>query len=389
MNKRDYGEGSYVERSPGAWLITVPLGSDASGKRRRQRFTVKGNKAAAKKALRQEMAKRDNGFGVAPDRITTGEWLTRWLERHIASGKIGPRAADRYDGIVKKHLIPAIGAVKLQALRADQIDDLKTAWLNGTATTTDKPLSGGTVHKFLVILRQSFADALKKDVISRNPLDKVAAPSVKVSIERRALSEDEITTLVRASANTRYDVPIRFTLATGLREGELLAVRWSDVDLDRAMVTIERTLLYVGGKVQFAKPKSQRSKRSIELSAATVQLLRTHRAAQAEHRLKIGPLWQEHGLVFPSLIGTPWLPRAFYRSYRAVVNRAGLTDAGSVNWHALRHTAASQWLRHGADVYAVSRRLGHGSAAFTMDVYGHLLSGQQRHAAESLDYLIG
>lgn len=102
----------------------------------------------------------------------------------------------------------------------------------------------------------------------------------------------------------------------------------------------------------------------------------------------LGPVWREHGLVFPSSIGTPWLARLLYRGYRDVLDRSGIADLDTVNWYTLRHTAATQWLRHGVDVFSVSRRLGHASASFTMDVYAHLLKGQQRQAAEALDYLL-
>ena len=117
-------------------------------------------------------------------------------------------------------------------------------------------------------------------------------------------------------------------------------------------------------------------------------MLASHRLAQTERRLQLGEVWQDNDLVFPSLIGTPWLPRLFYRGYRPIVDGSGITNPETVNWHTLRHTAASQWLRHGVDVFAVSRRLGHASAAFTMDTYAHLLKGQQRQAAEALDHLL-
>jgi integrase len=142
------------------------------------------------------------------------------------------------------------------------------------------------------------------------------------------------------------------------------------------------------GRESGGLPKIAESRRIIELSAATVHGLRQHRSEQSARRLMLGPAWKEHGLVFPSSVGTPWLSRAFYRGYRDVLERSGITDLDSINWHSLRHTAATQWLHHGVDVFSVSRRLGHASASFTMDVYAHLLRGQQRQAAEALDYLL-
>ena len=387
MSKRDYGGGSIIERSPGRWQVCVELGLDpSSGRRRRQRFTIQGARRDAQQALRKGLQQRDSGLGLSPDKITVGEWLTRWLERHQAEGHIGPRTVDRYRGIIRCHLIPALGRLRLQGLRSDDIAEAKARWLEGSAA--QQALSGGTIHKHLVVLRQALDEAVKARIIERNPCDVVSAPSVKARAERRALTEEEIPALLAAAQGSRYDTPIRFTLATGLRQGELLGLRWEDVDFDAGLINVRQSLGYVGGASFFAPPKSERSRRVVELSAATAGLLRSHRAAQAAHRLRLGVIWQDHGLVFPSLIGTPWLARAFYRDYRGVLAGSGIADVASVNWHTLRHTAATQWLRHGADVFSVSRRLGHASASFTMDVYGHLLKGQQRQAAEALDYLL-
>ena len=134
--------------------------------------------------------------------------------------------------------------------------------------------------------------------------------------------------------------------------------------------------------------KTARSHRTIELSAATVAQLNAHRQSQRERRVLLGPTWQDNGLVFPSTIGTPWIRRTFYRDYKSLVGASALDVPETVTWHALRHSAASQWIKAGVDIYTVSRRLGHSSASFTMDVYAHLLKGQQRQAAEALDHLL-
>lgn len=389
MTKQDYGNGGMVERTPGHWELTVNLGRDPlTGKRRRHRLTLKGNRTTAKRALRDALQQRDTGFAVLPDKLTVGEWLPRWLARHNAEGHISGKTLERYSGIVTKHLIPSLGSLRLQALRPDHINDIKARWLSGKQSTADGPLSGSSVHKHLVVLRQALADATKAGILTRNPADVVTAPSVKVRSERRALTAEEITNLLAAAGGTSYDVPIRFTLATGLREGELLGLRWGDVDLEAGSIQVSRTASYIGGKVVFGAPKSDRSRRTVELSAATVQMLRAHRAAQVEHRLRLGPVWREHGLVFPSPSGTPWLARTFYSGYRKVLTTTTIDNISTVNWHGLRHSAATQWIHHGVDIFSVSRRLGHTSASFTMDVYGHLLKGQQRHAAEALDYLL-
>lgn len=389
MSKQGYGGGRIEERSPGRWRVTIESGRDSqTGKRARRRFTVRGTRRDAQKALRETLHQRDSGTLASADRVTLGEWLTSWLTVHYAEGHIGPKSHDRYRVIIQCHLIPALGGLRIQDLRPDQISDMKARWLSGRASTAVKPLSGATVHKHLVVLRRALAEAVRSGLINRNPPDLVRAPSVKARSERRALTEEEIKSLIAVVRGGRYDLPVRFALATGLRQGEMLGLKWEDLDLQDGSLGVRRALIYVAGKASFVSPKTERSRRVIELSAVTIELLRSHRQEQTQRRLMLGPTWQEHGLVFPSSIGTPWLSGPFYRGYREVLRRSDIPDLGGVNWHTLRHTAATQWLRHGVDVFSVSRRLGHASASFTMDVYAHLLKGQQRQAAEALDYLL-
>ena len=389
MSQSDYGGGNIQERSPGRWRVTVELGRDPqTGRRLRRRFTVVGSRTDALKKRREALSQRDAGTLIPADKVTLAEWLTSWLERHYSEGHVSAKSHDRYRVVVQRHLVPALGRLKLQDLRPDHISDAKARWLSGKRSTADQPLSGASVHKHLVVLRRALSDAVRSRLISRNPADLVSAPSVRSRTERRALTEDEIRSLVSAARGTRYDLPIRFTMATGIRQGELLGLKWEDVDLDAGTVAIRRTLSYIAGATIFAPPKTERSRRIIELSDVTVSALRQYRSEQSTRRLMLGPAWQEHGLVFPSTIGTPWLSRSLYRGYRGVLERSGISDPRSVNWHTLRHTAATQWLSHGVDIFSVSRRLGHASASFTMDVYAHLLKGQQRQAAEALDYLL-
>lgn len=256
----------------------------------------------------------------------------------------------------------------VKQVRGHHVAELKARWLE-----TLKP---ATVYKHPVVLRQAFEAAVASNLIVRNPADAVQNPSgARGREEQPALTEAEIRKLLAAAAGTRFDRPIRFTLATGVREGEMLALRWSDIDVKGRVIKLRGTT-------------SAKSRRSIEISQLVVELLEGHRKAQNEVRLKLGPTWPENGLVFPSTVGTPWARRAFYRDYKTFLGRAGIVDTDTVTWHTLRHTAASQWIRHGADIFTVSRRLGHASAAFTMDVYAHLLKGQQRVAAEALDHLL-
>lgn len=374
--RREHGSGTIIARGADRWLLRIDYGRDPLTKKRiRRSYTVVGTKAAAQRRMRELLLERDADASL-PSRLTIGEWLTRWLASHHADGRINEKVHVRYQGIVNGHIIPAIGSLELKDLRSTHIAQLKSRWLSRGNRGGEEPLSAASVYKHLVMLRRALAEAVRLGLIARNPADAVSKPSRVKQREQRALTEEEITLLLTSAAGSRYDAPIRFTLASGLRLGELLALEWADVDLDKRLVHVRGT-------------KTAKSRRTVELSAVTVSTLRAHRQRQRRDRLRRGPVWEEHGLVFASTRGTPWFQRMFYRDYRLVVDRSGIAEPASVTWHTLRHTAATQWLRHGADVFSVSRRLGHASAAFTMDVYGHLLRGQQHQAAEALDYLLG
>ena len=321
------------------------------------------------------LAERERGIDLSPRKITMADWAFKWLECHHREGQIGERIYVRYEGILRNHVLPVIGNLLINELTTLHIAELKDSWLTGKSDTTDEPLSSATVYKHLNVLKSCLSNAVLMGLIKRNPASGVSSPSVKRKVEQRALDTDEIKILLDSASGTRHDIPIRFTLATGLRQGELLQLAWSDLE-------IEAGLLHCAGT------KSPRSRRAIELSAGTVSLLKAHKQEQLERRMRSGPAWQENGLVFPTTKGTRWHARIFYRDYKKVISTTDLSDPGTILWHTLRHTAASQWIKQGADIFTVSRRLGHASAAFTMDVYAHLLKGQQAVAAEAMDALI-
>ena len=382
-DRRSYGSGSIQPRGKGRWRVQLDLGSDpATGKRRRRRFSVEGSKRDAQAALNDALAQRDHGAIVAPHKLTLAEWLRSWLERHRARADLADRTYIRYHGIIEHWLVPALGNARLVDLRPAHVADMYTEQL--------KSVKANTVRQHHVVLKKALDDAVRAGFLHSNPAAVVERPKVRPPVERRALDEEEIGQLLVAAGGTRLEVPIRLALASGVRQGELLALQWSDLDLEVGTLTVRRSASYVPGKgIVLGRTKTRNARRSLELSAATLSLLRQHRTDQRRRRLRAGPAWTDHDLVFPSNVGTPWTPRNLYRDYKKVVIASGIVTPANVDFHALRHTAATQWIRAGADIHVVSRRLGHASAAFTISVYGHLLRGMQKTAAEALDHLIG
>lgn len=360
---------SILKMGPRKYRVQLETGRDLDGRRRRRWITVNGTRKEADRVEREEKARLDGGIFVKPDRITVAEWLAKWLARHQAAGHLDAQSRDRYESIIRVHVAPHVGALKLQELRADHIADLRTRWL------VEDGLSPSTVHKHLHILRRALEDAVTDGLLERNPAARVKAPPQKKRAEQRALTRDEVGLLLRVAAGTSFDVPIRFTLATGLRRGELLALKWADVDLDHRSVRIR-------GK------KTQHADRTLRISAQTAAQLRAHATAQKLERLRLGPVWEDHGLVFPANNGKPKLPRVFSRDRKALIERSGISEPTTARWHTLRHTAASMWISAGMDVFSVSRRLGHASPAFTLSVYAHLMEGQDEALAGALDALL-
>ena len=376
--RRDWGSGSIEELGPRRWRVSVSLGRDpVTGKRRRLRFIVHGTKRDAQRALNKAIREQEHG-GVDPNRITTGEWLTTWLDGKIRDEEIGPEVSYNYRGILQYHLIPALGDVPLQDLSADQIRALKDSVSEGRAPAT--------VRRIVMLIRQALDAAVTRGLLATSPASTIPLPRVgRNGRERRALDRDEIKELLRVADGTAYAMPIRFALHTGARRGELLGARWDAIDLEKREFHVLRTLHYVDGEFTFRPPKTPRSQRTITLSENMVKRLRDHRAEQRAAKRREGASWEEHDLVFPGSRGRPWYSVTFYKGFRRLVASSSIQDPTDVVFHSLRHTAASQWIAAKVDLYIVSRRLGHADPGFTMRVYAHLLPGQQDAAALASD----
>ena len=362
--------------------MTVELPRDpVTGERRRHRFPFRGNKKAAQQALTKALRERDHG-GVDPNRITTGEWLTRILDQRVEGEEVTPRTAENYRGLIEKHLVPSIGHVPLQKLSGAQIRRLMQDLL--------KSSQPATVRKILQLLNSALRRAVNEELLARNPASGVPIPSVgRNRAERRALDRDEVRELLRVAEDTPYATVIRFAIATGARQAEVLGATWDAIDLERRSFMVIQTLQFVDGEPQMLPPKTKNSRRNIDLSDATVQLLRDHRDAQNAQRDTAGIEWEDHDLVFPDQRGRHQRRGAFYGGFRKLVDGGRITDPKTVNFHSLRHTAATLWLLEpGDDMFVVSRRLGHASSAFTMDVYGHMVGGEQGRVAAALDDLL-
>jgi integrase len=357
------------------WQAAVELGRDGNGKRPqifRDMPKEKNTKAEAKRVGRLLLNELEAGTFVAPSDLTVAEHLESWLA-DVVCHQVGARTRDRYEGIVRTHLIPRLGGVKLSALRPDQVQRCYAEML-------DAGLAPPSVRKAHVVMHSALRHAVRMRLIARNPSDDLMLPKVRRP-EIKALTDEQVGAMLTAAQGSRVAVPLLVLVSLGVRRGELLALQWADVDLEARTVSARRTLEESSAGVHLKQPKTARSSRTIALPASTVAALRTHHAAQQRARLAGDKAFNKLDLVFPGRDGEPWKPSAFASNCRTVFKKAGLT----CRLHDLRHTQATMLLRQGVHPKVVQERLGHANVSITLDIYSHCTANMQQEAAAKID----
>ncbi len=375
--------GHLRRRGPGTWAVVVELGRDPEGKRRQKWHTVHGTKADAERELTRILHELDTGLYAEPERLTVAAYLERWLTDY-ARANTSPRTYQRYRELIDSYITPRIGHLALTKLRPLHVQGLEADLLaNGRQRRREggpSGLSPRTVLHVHRVLATALRQAVRWQMIPRNPADAVRPPC-PTRPEIHTLTEEETALLLQAAKGSRLYAPVLLALTTGLRRGELLALRWEDVDLESGTLRVVQNLTVTQEGLVFKTPKTAKSRRSVALPALAVEALREHRKQQSEERLRLGPVWQDHALVFPGLDGRPWHPDLFTSGFHDLTLRAGLR----VRLHDLRHTHATQLLKAGIHPKVVSERLGHSTIGITLDIYSHVLPGMQEEAATRTD----
>jgi len=361
--------GNIRRRTKDSWTIQVYAGKDpATGRKRYVSRTVRGSKKDAEAALASLIRAQETGLDLAAARLTVSAYLDRWLE--VSKERVKPRTHFRYAELVRLHVTPALGATQLTKLRPLHIEELYGA-------LRKRGLSGTTILQVHRVLHAALNQAVKWQLLDRNPADAVKAPR-KTSKEAASLGAEEIPVLLDAVRGAMLEIPTLIALGTGMRLGEVLGLRWQDVDLDSATARVRQTLQVT---MQFDTPKSHRSTRTLSLPAFLVEALKRCRKSQNERRLMLGESWHELDLVCERGDGQPLRPDTISKQFRTVARAADL----DITFHGLRHTHASLMLAAGADLKVTSSRLGHSSISITADLYTHVASDQDRRAAEALN----
>ena len=366
-------------RGPGAWELKYDVGRDAkSGRRITKYATVRGTKRDAQRELRRLLGTVDVGQHVDPGKLTVGQWLKQWLEeaRHGVSRK----THERYSEIVNQHLVPALGNTQLAKLAPVHVQGFYSDALSSGRLDGKGGLSPQTVVHFGRVLHQAMKRATKLRLIATNPVDDATPPKVEER-EMQTLTEEQAGKLLAAASTTRLYVPLVVALATGLRRGELLGLRWRDVNLDTGIITMARSIEQTKEGLRPKTTKTTRGKRPIVLPASAVAVLRAHKVAQAEERLALG--LGKSDLVFTRVDGIMINPDSFSSWAKRVAKRAGCSHIMPV--HGLRHTHITNLLLANVHPKVASERAGHSRVGFTLDRYSHCIPSLQEDAAARID----
>lgn len=383
QGKRHSSRGHLQQRSPGSWTVWVSAGVDpATGKRRRMATTVRGTKRDAERKLTEMLATLDKGTYLKPTKITVADFLRQWLDSYVAAN-LRARTWEGYRLIVERRLIPGLGAIPLADLRPSHIQDFYAKALSGPRLD-GRPgkVSARTILGHHRVLKEALSHAVKWELCVRNAADAVEPPRA-VAVEMKTLDEEGIERFLEVVRPTQYYSLFLLDFHTGLRRSELLALRWRDLDLNLATLSVTRGLHRLrDGRLIFEAPKSKRGKRQVALGPTAVLALRAHRDRREADLAVLGAAWDEDAPVFPRPDGSPLFPDTISHVFIKFLRKAGLEG---VRLHDVRHSHATLLLKQGVHPRVAMERLGHATVATTIDLYSHTVPGLQEAAALSVD----
>ncbi|MDP9236359.1 MAG: site-specific integrase [Chloroflexota bacterium] len=371
MAKRSNGEGSIYQRKDGRWCASLSI-----GRGKRKHFLGKSRPEVSRKLIAALKA-RDDGLPTVTERQSVAQFLKSWLEAVRPS--IRERTCARYEQYVRLHAVPDLGKIPLTRLTPQHLQRLYSDRLNAG-------LSATTVHHLHAMLHSALDQAVRWTLVPRNVADLVDPPRM-CRHDISTLGPEQAHVLLDAAAGDRLEALYVLALTTGMREGEILGLKWRDVDFAGRAVEVRGSLQRVPSGLVLAEPKTDRSRRHIGLTETALVALRQHRALQATERLRLGAAWRnELDFVFVDETGSPIEATRFLRtSFKPLLKAAGLPK---IRFHDLRHSAATLLLGRGIHPKIVSEMLGHSQIAITLDLYSHVTPTMQREATDAMDAIV-
>ena len=365
------------------WYVVVDVGIDGGGRRRQEWHGGFGTRREAEVAQAKLVTDLHTGSYVMPGRITLAEWVREsWLP--MTEMRVKPSTFDSYRRNIEIHVLPELGGKPLQQLTPLMLNALYAQL--ATKRAGRRALSAKTISYVHTTLHKVLEDAVDAGLVPRNVADraKPPRPSRRATNGVQAWEPRELATFLDHARGTRLQAIWRLAAMTGMRRGEVLGLRWSDLDLDVARLSVRHAVVAVAYATIESTPKSHNA-RVIDLDRETVEQLRALCRQQQDERNEWGEDYQDHDLVACKENGEPIHPHTFSQSFERLVKRAGLRP---IRLHDLRHTHATLALKAGVPVKVISERLGHESPAFTLKQYAHVIPGMQAEAAAQVAELV-
>jgi len=364
----------------------VDHGRDPTSGRRRQKWhSGFATRKEAERALSGVLSRLHQGTYVEPSKLTVSEFLEQWL----AGIKAGVRSStwESYSRNLRTHVKPRLGAARLQSLNASTLNAFYAELLSSGRADGNGGLAPRTVRYIHTILRKALKDAVRWNQLVRNPADDADPPRTSTGGARRlkTWTADELRAFLTHVADDRLFAAWLLAATTGMRRGEVLGLRWRDVDLEHARVAIRQALVVVSYKLEWSEPKTARGRRSVALDPTTVDILRAHRVRQAAEKAAIGPAYRDEGLVFARPDGAPIHPESLSAAFE---RHSALVGLPRIRLHDLRHTHATLALQAGVHPKIVSERLGHADIALTLNTYSHAIPALEETAANLIANLV-
>ena len=385
--KNAKGGGTIRKRSDGRWEARYTLGIDPKTGKQIQKSVYGKTQKEVRQKLTAITAEIDDGTYIPPDKTTVEQWLNIWLKEYMGDKKYG--TVRNYKNACKYHIIPYIGQYRLSELKPYTIQALYNRL--GREEDGKKALSPKTIHNVHGVLSKALNQAVWNEMIRSNPAQLTTRPR-KTRKDITTLSDEQIQKFGALVEQDSYRAILKFILFSGVRESEAIGLTWDCIDFDRGTIRIYRQMLKrtkEAGGYTLASLKNDRE-RLLTPPPMLLSMLKEQKREQVEQRMKAGPAWrgwnsveeQKTGLVFTTELGDHYCPQTVYAHFKKIAKQIGAEKA---NVHSLRHTYAVLCLQNGDDVKTVQSNLGHATAAFTLDVYGHVSEKMKQDSANRME----
>jgi integrase len=370
MARRGHGEGSIYQRKDGRWVASITL------ENRKRKYIYGETRKEVQEKLKVALHEQQQGALATGPQQLLKVFLEQWLES-VYKPTVKPNSYKQYRVAIRTHLIPALGHIPIQKLTAAKVQAFYTQKL-------DEGLAPRTVIAIHSVLHRALETAVRWGLVPRNITKLVSLPHAE-RYEAQTLTVEQAGKLLEAARGSRIEALLLVAVTTGMRRGELLALHWDDVDLEKGVLYIRRTMSKIAGYgYKESEPKTRTGRRKVVLPVVAVEALKEHRLQQDQARLEAGEKWHDRGIVFCNNYGAFFNPDRLLKIFNKLLRDAGLPH---MRFHDLRHSAATILLTSGVHPKIVQERLGHSTIAMTLDVYSHVLPSIQQEAADKMDDL--